>query len=560
MILVLIMAIGATLRPYIIKKIFDLFPNIEFNNLAFLVFIYACVHLTVVVAYALNDFYLTKYCAEYRANIVEVFIDKVNHYSYNFFLNNMPGSIVAKVSEIFNNVPHTIVFTVISDFLYFFLVALIACIMIFQIDKYVAICVVIWIFIFLYNSYYFYKRANILNDSYAITRPKIYGFLSDFVSNILSVWFFNGIEHEKTTLKLATDDFKEKALTYGKFLCSFYIVQGVSLVIYMVITLLLLGKSSGNITAGDFAQVILLNYTVSDLLFSVSYKFRGFHTILGLVKDSIKIFDCPTYFQETIPPKNKKLESVKGKIIFHHVTFQYQNNTYLFKNISVTINAGEIIGLVGYSGGGKTSFINLIARLYDIDSGKILIDDIDIKDMDLISLRNNLALISQEPLLFNRSLADNIKYGTFGATEEDIIKVAQKVKLHDFIIKQPESYNTLVGDRGVKLSGGQRQRIFIARALLKDASILLIDEGTSQLDSITEKDIYDSIWDLTKTQFKTTIIVAHRLSTLLNVNRILVFDNGEIVEDGSHQELLKKGGLYKKLWDSQILGFLPLAK
>lgn len=556
--MVFIMALGTNLRPYIIKKILDLFPNIEFRSLVFLVSVYACIHLIIVFAYALNDFYLTKYCAEYRANIINLFIDKINKYSYDFYLNNMTGSVISKVSEIFNNVPHTIVFTVIADFLYFFLVSLIACIMLFQINKYIAICVIVWIFIFLYNSYYFYKKANKLNDNYALTRPKIYGFLSDFVSNILSVWFFNGIEYEKKMLKSATDDFKEKAVAYGKFLYSFYIIQGISLVFYMTIVLILLGTYCDNITTGDFAQVILINYTVSDMLFSVSCKFRGFHTILGLVKDSIKLFDYTESFQ-TIP-NAKKLKLIKGKIVFKSVSFQYQNNQKLFNNISITINAGEKVGLVGYSGGGKSSFINLIPRLYDVNSGKILIDDIDIKEIDIVSLRENVALISQEPLLFNRSLADNIKYGKFDATEEEIIEVAKKVKLHDFIVRLPQLYNTLVGDRGVKLSGGQRQRISIARALLKNTSVLLLDEATSQLDSITEGDIYDSIWNLIKAQAKTTIIVAHRLSTLLNVDRIIVFDDGKIVEDGSHKELLKKNGLYKMLWDSQVLGFLPFTK
>ena len=208
----------------------------------------------------------------------------------------------------------------------------------------------------------------------------------------------------------------------------------------------------------------------------------------------------------------------------------------------------------GYSGGGKSTFVNLILRLYDVTDGHVLIDDQDIRDVTQDSLRGNIAMIPQDPSLFHRSLLENIRYGRIEATDDAVIEAAKKAHANDFIRRLPQGYESLVGERGVKLSGGQRQRIAIARAILKNAPILILDEATSQLDSITEREIQDSLWELM--QHKTTIVIAHRLSTLLHMDRIIVFDQGKIVEDGTHTELLNKKGLYKKLWDAQVGGFL----
>ncbi|MGI4776029.1 MAG: ABC transporter ATP-binding protein, partial [Janthinobacterium lividum] len=216
--------------------------------------------------------------------------------------------------------------------------------------------------------------------------------------------------------------------------------------------------------------------------------------------------------------------------------------------------SGEKIGLVGYSGSGKSTFVNLILRLYDIESGEILIDDQNIASVTQDSLRANIAMIPQDPSLFHRSLMENIRYGKIGASEEEVIEAAKAAKAHEFIKALPQGYDSLVGERGIKLSGGQRARIAIARAILKDAAILIFDEATSALDSVTEGYIQDSLNKLM--QNKTTIIIAHRLSTLMKMDRIVVFDGGKITQDGSHTELLSEDGLYKTLWNAQIAGFI----
>jgi ATP-binding cassette subfamily B protein len=251
----------------------------------------------------------------------------------------------------------------------------------------------------------------------------------------------------------------------------------------------------------------------------------------------------------------RELVVSKGEIIFEDVQFSYQGSDPLFQNKSVKIESGQKVGLVGYSGSGKSTFVNLILRLFDVTSGQITVDGQDIRHVTQDSLRANIGMIPQDPSLFHRTLGENIRYGKTNATDEEIVEASKKAHAHAFISALAQGYDSLVGERGVKLSGGQRQRIAIARAILKNAPLLILDEATSQLDSVTESDIQDSLWQLM--QGKTTIVIAHRLSTLLHMDRILVFDESKIVEDGTHQALLTQRGLYATLWNAQVGGFLP---
>jgi ATP-binding cassette subfamily B protein len=251
----------------------------------------------------------------------------------------------------------------------------------------------------------------------------------------------------------------------------------------------------------------------------------------------------------------KKLLVKKGAIAFNDVTFTHDgNDDALFYNFSLQIKAGEKIGLVGKSGSGKTSLTKLLLRFTDIDGGTIEIDGQDIAKVRQADVRSTIAYVPQEPLLFHRTLRENIAYGMPNATESDIIRAAKLAHAHEFVNTLPHGYETMVGERGVKLSGGQRQRIAIARALLKNAPILVLDEATSALDSESEKLIQDALKHLMKG--RTTIVIAHRLSTIQNMDRIVVLDNGTILEQGSHAELLKTDGTYASLWKRQSGGFL----
>jgi ATP-binding cassette subfamily B protein len=227
----------------------------------------------------------------------------------------------------------------------------------------------------------------------------------------------------------------------------------------------------------------------------------------------------------------------------------------LFSHKSITIAGGEKVGLVGLSGGGKSTFVNLILKLYDVTEGQILIDNQDISTATRGSLYQSIGMIPQECMLFHRSLMENIQYGKWDANLDQVKEAARKAHADEFIERLPLGYQTLVGERGIKLSGGQRQRIAIARVILKNALILLLDEATSALDSVTEALIKQSLFELM--DGKTTLVIAHRLTTILQMDRILVFDQGKIVEDGTHEALMKKKGKYMRLWDSQVGGFIP---
>jgi len=264
-----------------------------------------------------------------------------------------------------------------------------------------------------------------------------------------------------------------------------------------------------------------------------------------------EILNAPIIVKEKANPLI--LKDIKRGIVFENVSFGYDNNLVL-KDISFKANKGEIIGIVGPSGAGKSTLMDLILRFYDPQEGRILIDDIDIRDYSINSLRQNIGIVTQETILFNDSIRANIAYGRKDATEQEIIKAAKEACAHDFITKLPSGYDTFVGDRGTKLSGGERQRIAIARAILKNAPILILDEATSQLDAEAELIVQEAINNLVKG--RTVFIIAHRLSSLRNVSKIIVLIDGKIVEIGTHQELINNQfGIYRRLYETQILDF-----
>jgi ATP-binding cassette subfamily B protein len=250
------------------------------------------------------------------------------------------------------------------------------------------------------------------------------------------------------------------------------------------------------------------------------------------------------------------LKADKGEIVMRNVAFRYSDNEgeHLFKDFDLKITPGEKVALVGHSGGGKTTVTKLLLRFMDIDDGEILIDGQNIAQISQHDLRSAISYVPQDPIMFHRSLSENIKYGRIDATQEEVVRIAKLAHADEFINALKHGYNTLVGERGIKLSGGQRQRIAIARAMIKDAPILVLDEATSALDSESEKYIQDALWKLM--EGRTAIVIAHRLSTIQKVDRIIVLEDGNIVEQGTHKELIGKNGIYANLWSHQSGGFI----
>jgi ATP-binding cassette subfamily B protein len=325
------------------------------------------------------------------------------------------------------------------------------------------------------------------------------------------------------------------------------------LLIFGTIFTLLHGWQQGWVTLGDFTQVSMQMFWVLGLTWNVSHQVTIFARESGTVSDALHLIRKK---HDLIDRPNAHLLSVtQGTINFENVFFEYKKNRPVFENLNLHIPAGQKIGIVGFSGSGKTTFVNLLLRFYDLQAKHILIDQQDIAHATQDSLHNQIAMIPQDSSLFHRSLMDNIRYGRLDASDDEVIQASKLAHCHEFIQQLEEGYNALVGERGIKLSGGQRQRIAIARAILKNAPILILDEATSSLDSITEKFIQDSLYQLM--QGRTTIVVAHRLSTLSNMDRILVFHQGIIVEDGTKESLLATNGHFAKLWSMQTDGFLP---
>ncbi|MBP9752469.1 MAG: ABC transporter ATP-binding protein [Proteobacteria bacterium] len=301
-------------------------------------------------------------------------------------------------------------------------------------------------------------------------------------------------------------------------------------------------------TTGDFISFIFALLLVYEPLKRLSHLNTNLQEGIASVRRIYEIFDIKPKILNCMNPK--KLGTVKTDIVFKAITFQYDGHSQLFKNLTFHIPIGKSVAFVGPSGSGKSTIINLIPRFYDVQEGQILINSEDIKAFDIESLRSKIALVSQEISLFDRSIYDNIAYGAINTTKEQVIEAAKKALAHDFIMKLPHQYDTFVGENGVILSGGQRQRIAIARAMVKNAPILLLDEATSALDSESEKQVQDSLNNLMFN--RTTVIVAHRLSTIVDCDIIYVLNNGQIVELGTHKELLLKKGQYADLWYAQI--------
>ncbi|MFO1257679.1 MAG: ABC transporter ATP-binding protein [Gammaproteobacteria bacterium] len=546
-------AIDANGKPYLIKMIIDAVSANNYSYIWLIVSVYGVMQFGLVLTWASFDLFSSKLYPPMTAYITKSLLNKLNNYPYRFFQEHLSGSISSKLSDVANFAPQMIN-TILIEFFQIFLMLTIIIFLLAKVHFGFAIAIIIWIAIFLATGYVKMKKAAALSKLEAESDSQVWGNIVDYITNMFSVKIFSSYSHEINRINKKLTDLTSKRKTSILYLRTYFMTQGSLFSLYILSCLCGMIYLSKNklITPGDFALVFMLNFEIINRLFQITTIVKNFITNLGTVDQALIILEDIPDIQDR--PDAKILKIKTGQITFDNVKFHYKGTEPIFQNKSIEITAGQKVGLVGYSGGGKSTFVNLILRLYDVTDGAILIDGQDIRDVTQDSLRENIAMIPQDPSLFHRSLMDNIRYGRADSTDEEVIEAAIKAHAHEFISTLPQGYDSLVGERGVKLSGGQRQRIAIARAILKNAPILILDEATSQLDSVTESLIQESLWELM--QNKTTIVIAHRLSTLLHMDRILVFDKGNIVEDGTHSELLAKEGLYKTLWDAQVGGFL----
>ena len=399
------------------------------------------------------------------------------------------------------------------------------------------------------------KRRRPLVVEYSRRASEVSGHAVDSMTNIAAVRQFVRREHEvasfaKAAAALRASDLRqwfssEWILAINSAIITLFEAGIMFSVLYLWV--------QGAVTLGDLVLVFSLLLGVLGELTFIGHSMNGFIRCYGAIQEGLSEVLLPHEIADA--PSARALEAYEGKIEFLNVVFQYSDgNREVLSGLSLIVAPGERVGLVGPSGAGKSTFVSLLLRQHDLTSGSILIDAQDISEVTQDSLRSAMAVVPQEPLLFHRSIPENIAYGRPEACEKEIVKVAKMAQAHEFIAALPSGYGTLVGERGVKLSGGQRQRVAIARAMLKQAPILILDEATSSLDSESEVAVQKALHELMKG--KTVIAIAHRLSTLREMDRIIVLDDGKVVEDGAPAALLKQGGLYAKLWKHQAGGFL----
>ena len=390
------------------------------------------------------------------------------------------------------------------------------------------------------------KYGRPLNQRSVALDSRIGGALADSVTGNATVRSFGAEARESARIGEITETWRGAVVrTWNRF-TDLWLIQNMLLAVLQggLTGLLLLLWSQGKATPGDVAFGITAFLVMSGYLRNIGENVRMLQKGLDDVEDVARFAEMAPQVADA--PDAAPLAGQLGEVVYENATFRYKSvNEPLFRNFSLTIRPGERVALVGPTGSGKSSFVKLVQRLYDLDKGKILIDGQDIAGVQQGSLRRAIAVVPQDPALFHRTIAENIAYARPDATAEEVSLAARRARAHEFIMKLPLGYQTLVGERGVKLSGGERQRVAIARAFLADAPILVFDEATSSLDVETERDVQAAMEELMAG--RTTIVIAHRLSTVRNADRILVFDQGHNVEEGRHADLVKKGGAYARL-------------
>lgn len=490
----------------------------------------------------------------FRANIREQVYNYVKQHSHEYFANHFAGNIAKKIADLPNSC-QSIIEVLSYSFIPTIMGIFIALILMWLTQPIFALILFTWFCLHIALTFFFMRSSNLKWDIHSESAATLSGKIVDSFTNILNVRLFARSEFETQYIKHFQQDEINKAKSAMWSMEIMRLFQGLAgfFMICAMILALIHGWTKGWVTLGDFAQIGMQAFWLLGMVWYMSYQMTVYAREMGVIANSLSLI---TTGHDIVDVHDaKQLVVAHGEICFDNVSFAYRHKQAVFKNVNVTIKAGQKVGLVGFSGSGKTTFVNLILRFYDLNTGFISIDGHDIAKVKQDSLRSQIAMIPQDPTLFHRTIMENIRYGRLDATDEEVLAAAKLANCHEFIERMPEKYNALVGDRGLKLSGGQRQRVAIARAILKNAPILILDEATSALDSVTENLIQEGLQHVMRN--RTTMVVAHRLSTLADMDRILVFDKGEIIEDGSQEELLNQNGHFAMLWNMQTDGFLP---
>jgi ATP-binding cassette, subfamily B, bacterial len=551
--------LSAVITPIFYKRIIDIITKGGPDRTTLSGPLYHSIFLIVILFPAAwifgraTQYFISKFQSAVIKDLHDFSFKKLHGHSYSFFADHFGGSLVSKsrkfvrAFEAMHDITVDRFWTCIVFFITIFIVFYIQAPSIAYI--FLGMCVVyIAIVILMSREKYEYDVADAVADS------RVTGYLADSITNSLAIKSSSALSREvKSFAEVTATDAtaRLRAWFFGNKINA--IQTAVSMTAQIAITFLT-GYLwlTGRITAGLFVLVQSYSNTVGNNFWELGNATTRFTKYMSDMKEMVDIF---RQIPDVLDPKHPEPCRIKeGNIEIKNMFFRYETNPYVFDNFSMQIKAGEKVGLVGHSGSGKSTITKLIMRFIDISDGEILIDGQNISKIKQDDLRGNISYISQEPILFHRSIEQNIAYSYPAATKEEIIDSAKKAHAHEFITNLKHGYDTLVGERGVKLSGGERQRVAIARAMLKNSPILILDEATSSLDSISESYIQEAFSELM--QGKTTLVIAHRLSTVQKMDRIIVLDKGKIVEEGTHKELLAKEGAYADLWNHQTGGFL----
>ena len=477
-----------------------------------------------------------------------------------FFDNDFAGRIAQKqmqaaraVTDVATEVINTVAFALAS--------VIGSVVFLVMVDARIAVALAVWLVAYLALIRFFMPRVRVNSAARASARAMVSGQVVDTITNIKTVKLFAHAAFEDRVALRSMEVFRDRSLEFGRistaFRFSLMTLAGVLPVLLIGGTLWLWGQ--GAATAGAIAAAGAISMRIAQMSGWVSFTLMSIYTSVGEVEDGMRTLAIPHTLADA--PDAVDLPRVRGEVVFDNVSFAYGRKRGGVEGITLTIRAGEKLGIVGASGAGKSTLVSLLLRLYDTEKGHVLIDGHDIREVTQESLRRQIGMVTQETAMFNRSARDNILYGRPDATEAELLTAAEAAEADHFIRQMEDhqgrkGYDAYLGERGVKLSGGQRQRIALARTFLKDAPILVLDEATSALDSEVEAAIQSALGRVM--EGKTVLAIAHRLSTIAEMDRIVVLDDGRIVEEGSHDELLAKGGLYARYWNRQSGGFIGL--
>ncbi|MDP2641202.1 MAG: ABC transporter ATP-binding protein [Candidatus Yanofskybacteria bacterium] len=553
--------LGLFVPPLIVARVIDIFVTqggISLSAVAWHVALFGAVWLLGESFWRVGMYFIIKMEAKGINNLSRTVFRRLVERDYDFYANNFVGSLTKKglaFGRSFEMFTDTLVFNVTTNILPLLFVVVV----LWQYSPWIPAALMMWIAIALTVGIPIIRKRSYLVALRHDASSRVAGRLSDSMTNILAIKSFAKEDQEHDSYGNHVNDFAAKFkkaadyqnLRFDLIMSPIYVatnVTGLILAIYFAQQLAL--------QAGMIFTVFAYYALVPRVFWDMNRVYRNIESSISEAAEFTQLFLAPPAVQDM--PAAKDLKVAAAGIQFNRINFRYSDDRregYSFlRDFSLDIQGNQKVGLVGPSGSGKTTITKLLLRFVDLQSGTIAIDGQDIRKVTQASLRRAIAYVPQEPLLFHRTLFENIAYGHDEVTQEEVMDAAKLAHAHEFIAELPDGYQTLVGERGIKLSGGQRQRIAIARALLKESPILVLDEATSSLDSESEKYIQEGLQELMKE--KTALVIAHRLSTIKNLDRIIVLDQGKIVQDGTHEELLRQRGMYANLWSHQAGDFL----